>query len=261
MKSDCSGFLEKYLDSERIFVFPSEIAAYEWAAYALKNGNRTAVDRDRFISWDTFKEQCFQLFQKEKPVNRTLRSLYAAHLLDKNRKEKFLEWFVRPEHAELSLNFRKTVESVLMSFNSAGQLLKSPLPAELKKDLSLLYERYSLFLKKHGLFEPSGIRPEIDTAGKKYLIIVPDIISDFEEYRTLLEKEKDIDFNFFPEPENTVLYEFRTVSREHRYIAEGFEKMLKNDPQASLAVSCTSETEQGYQCRVCRCVSDSQPAS
>ncbi len=230
-----------------IFVFPSEIAAWEWAAFILKNSVVRAVDRERFISWDTFKEQCFQLFQKEKPVNRTIRSLFAAHILEKNRQEKNLKYFIPAEHAELSSNFRKTLESVLISHNSSRQLLGPGLDRNPKDDLSYVFREYSAFLEKHGLFEPSGSRPEIDTAGRKYLIIMPDIISDFYEYSTILEKEKDIDFYFFPEPGGDFsLFEFDTSSAENRWAAGEFEKMFTENPYASAAVTCVSGQEQNY---------------
>lgn len=247
MNRKYSWIIDKYTDSDRIFVFPSEIAAYEWAGFVLRNGGANAVDRERFISWDTFKEQCFQLFQNEKPVNRTIRSLFAAHLLENNRKKGFLKCFIPPEHSDLSLNFRKTAESVLMSLNSREMLLDSGLAAELKADLSLIFSEYSAFLDKHGLFEPAGIRPEIETAGRKYLITAPDIISDFNEYSTLLEKQENIEFYFFPEPDvNVSLTEFDTSSREYRWMAEEFEKLLDNNPYASAALTCISEQEQNY---------------
>ena len=50
-------------------VFPSEIAAEFWRRSATLPGAQRAIREDRFVSWDRFKEEAFEIRESALPVN------------------------------------------------------------------------------------------------------------------------------------------------------------------------------------------------
>lgn len=225
-------------ENNTVFVFPSEIAAAEWAVYTVSSGITSAVFKDRFISWDTFKESTFQLFRDEQPVNRVIRSLYASHLLEKNKKQNNLSNIIPAEYKEYSHRFRRLVESILMSVNAEEKIAESGLDEGFKEQLGGIYKKYNEFLKKHQLFEPASIHPDIVTGDKKYIITGPEIISDFSDYKILLSENSNIKYYSFKASEDQIsLKEFSTSKHEINWIIEIVKKQYIKNPQLMIAVS------------------------
>ena len=59
------------------------------------------------------------------------------------------------------------------------------------KDLQEIYTRYSAFLNKYGLFDPAWERPPFKKNGNHYFLFFPEILSDWEEYKPILESASD----------------------------------------------------------------------
>ena len=71
-------------NSSSVFVFPSEATAVHWRKEFLEITGKKAVRNDRFISWDSFKEQITLHDREERPLNSILRRLFAADMIRKN---------------------------------------------------------------------------------------------------------------------------------------------------------------------------------
>ncbi|MBN1647353.1 MAG: PD-(D/E)XK nuclease family protein [Spirochaetales bacterium] len=231
-------------DNDTVYVFPSEIAAREWADYMLLCSDRPALDAGRYISWDKFKETTFQLFRSEKPVNRELRRLYAMHLLERNKQDNSLDFLIPQKYAEYGQSFRRTVEAVLMSLNSAERLDNIALGQVYGRKLKKVFAQYACFLKDRSLYEPAGISPRLDMGGKRHLVFFPEVISDFSEYRTLLTAHDRVAFFHTRDQAGSgPLREFRTVSQEINWIADSFAQTLSKNPDAVTVLSCAGNAE------------------
>lgn len=186
--------LELLGDDEQLFVFPSEVAADFWRRECLKLSGRRAIWEDRFLSWDRFKEATFQLSQRAAPVNRVIRMLFAATLLDENRSgEPVFTSLVGSEYSESSPAFLKTITGILPELKRYRDVMegarRTARPGEAFKavdeatriDLELLWKRYHAFLEDNGLFEPSYDRIDVSALKKHYHVFFPEVIEDWKE--------------------------------------------------------------------------------
>ncbi len=185
---------ETISDRKVIYVFPSEIAAGYWRKEALRVTGKKAVRSDRFLSWDRFKESGFSARKIEKPANKLVRTFFAAELLAENADSQppLFTSVIHPEHAANSSAFLSYIVSILPSLAGVRSFEKASLPRSLFDDLSLLFNRYQDFLKKHRLFEPAFEPLSLPRTEGKVFIIFPQVLEDFEEYRGALESARNI---------------------------------------------------------------------
>jgi hypothetical protein len=72
-------------DRDLRFVFPSAVAADAWARRAVETGLARAVDKDRFVAWDRFKEATLSVDRRDrKAANGAARSIFCAAFLAEN---------------------------------------------------------------------------------------------------------------------------------------------------------------------------------
>ena len=177
-------------NSSSVFVFPSEAAAVHWRKEFLEITGKKAVRNDRFISWDSFKEQITLHDREERPLNSILRRLFAADMIRKNSGDSpvFLR-LIPVEFAGLASAFIDNVYRVLPELKRLIDIInagKSGFEPLLEADYRLLYAEYRLFMTTNGLFEPSWEFPDLQKLNRKYHIICPELIEDFDEYSQLL---------------------------------------------------------------------------
>jgi RecB family exonuclease len=163
----------------------------------LRSGAVQAVRRDRFISWDRFKEALFSPRASRRPANGVYRSLFTTRLLreDAQKGPLFAE-LLGAGNAGRSARFRGYLNTILPSL---GQLVKAldeaeaAFPAPLAGDFRLLYRRYNDFLEEHGLYEPSFEEPRRgEETELEYTIFYPELLEDFREYASLLEQHPQV---------------------------------------------------------------------
>jgi hypothetical protein len=156
------------------------------------NQGKKAVLSDRFLSWDRFKEKTFALNMNFTPVNKHIRTLFASSLLEENKKNGDLfKGIIRPEYSEGSNSFLSWITSVLTevkSFRENRLLMDIPLSEGVRDDLDFLYKRYMKFLDDREMFEPSWVQAKIEDIGENYFLFFPDVIDDFKEFASDLEK-------------------------------------------------------------------------
>ncbi|GHV73415.1 hypothetical protein AGMMS49940_07170 [Spirochaetia bacterium] len=178
---------------------------------------------EQFIAWDTFKRESIRAQRSErKSVPTVLRKMFVSRLVRENAENckagkpplfstlipaeyayagaSFVSWFtgILPQ---LGSWFKKTTG--LAVENIAGETSLhdavedediqgltaegSPLDPN-DRDLYTLTVRYKRFLDEHGLFEPAWETPPFTDTGKRCFIFFPESLTDFSEYRELLEK-------------------------------------------------------------------------
>ena len=176
---------------DSFFVFPSELVSNFWMRKGLSQGKK-AVLSNRFLSWDRFKEKTFDLNMSLTPVNKHIRTLFASSLLEENKKNGDLfKGIIPPEYSEGSNSFLSWITSVLTevkSFRENSLLGDISLSYGVRDDLDFLYKRYMKFLEDRGMFEPSWVQAKIADIGEEYFLFFPDVIDDFKEFASDLEK-------------------------------------------------------------------------
>jgi RecB family exonuclease len=177
------------------FVFPSQVAADFRLRRALSCGSLRAIRKERFCSWDTFKERCFDEARKERPVNGALRMLFAAALLEENSVSRppLLKRLVPAEFADLSRSYRSLLVGMLPKLEGFSKELEANnargfFPPPFLEDMDFLADRYRNFLSERGLFEPGSSIPEPEPLPGHSFIFFPEVIEDYGEYASVLSR-------------------------------------------------------------------------
>jgi hypothetical protein len=192
MENVTSFFRSTIADPGQRYVFPSEVAADFWSRAVLERCGIEAVARDRFLSWDEFKEGFAGTDRPEKPANILFRTICCADMIRENAESPFLSSIIRPEFASSAEQFVPYLRRILPSlglFSGVPPTRDDALIADCRE----LYRRYSGLLARSGYFEPAYLRPDFASLDGRYAIIFPEVIEDFNEYRELLAGKPGID--------------------------------------------------------------------
>ena len=201
--------LENAGRSGAVFVFPTDVAASRWADQALRLSDGGAVAMNRFIAWDTFKGDSIRSRkQGRRSIPRPLRTIFVSRLIRENAERlgrgeaPVFTSLIRGEWADQAGGFTGWLAGLLPQLGSwfskttglpAAQIAGSAaakITAGFEGDDRDLYTfalRYAQFLEAHGLFEPAWETPPFDDTGREYFIFFPESLSDYSEYRELLE--------------------------------------------------------------------------
>jgi len=167
------------------FVFPSQTAAGLWAIRTCTLGLVRSVQADRFLAWDRFKEKATEEKQRT-PVTAVMRKLFARSLIQK----KLLKSVIPQEYAENGGVFSSYIAGILPSLGAWEKLAVKTIPVNKMDcedlDFILIKNKYSQFLNRYDLYEPSWEEINIEKGSQKYIIFFPELIEDFFEYENLL---------------------------------------------------------------------------
>ncbi len=166
-------------DPRCVFVFPAEITARFWLKKSFSFA--PTLDARRFISWDQFKETAFHYEAAGKAVTPSIRALFIADFLERNRHERLLRQIIPAHHADNSAAFQQSLERILPTLHRLRGI--SSLAAGKDKDLHLLLREYTAMLARENLFEPGFNHPGFRAGGRRYLIFFPEVIRDCMAYR------------------------------------------------------------------------------
>ncbi|GHV76615.1 hypothetical protein AGMMS49942_14360 [Spirochaetia bacterium] len=200
--------LENIDDPDSLFVFPTDIAVNHWAdrLLVLRGGGSLAMEQ--FTAWDTFKRESIRARkQDKKSVPAVLRKIFVSRLVRENAENckagkpplfstlipaeyaytgaSFVRWFtgILPQ---LGSWFEKTTGTAAESITDIEETIRAGLDPD-DRDLYTLTVRYKQFLDEHMLFEPAWETPPFTDTGKQCFIFFPESLTDFSEYRELLE--------------------------------------------------------------------------
>ncbi len=185
---------ENIKNQDAVFVFPTEIAASMWADRATFVTQCSAVAMERFLAWDKFKGEAVRSENQNKnSIPSMMRSIFVSNLIAENAENPFFKSLISPKYAKCSGGFTDWIASILpklalwKEYFDKGDGTKD----EEDEDLLILYEKYSSFLNKFNFFDPAWEKPPFKSNGKHYFIFFPEINSDWEEYKKILESSKE----------------------------------------------------------------------
>jgi ATP-dependent helicase/nuclease subunit B len=180
-----AAVLRAELDDPRTsFVFPTEVAARFWLRRALDFSRPRVLRGDRFLSWDQFDRLALDYGgEAATPPRRRAgvaeRTLFAASLLEANRRRGLLRELVPPDAEPLA--FLPALRDLLPCLHEAERLSgRWPASSQGKRaDLSLLAGEYRGYLRRAGLYEPAFQRPELRQDGRRYRLFYPEALEEF----------------------------------------------------------------------------------
>ena len=182
-----------------VFVFPTGLAATAWADRMLVHVE--AVAMDRFIAWDSFKSEAIRSQQQNKAsIPAMMRKIFASHLIQENGRlvnegrQPLFESLINPRFAREAQSFANWIASLLPSLETwRKNHRKAGLePDAQDRDLQTLHRRYQQFLEETNRFDPAWEQPPFHDDGHHYVIFYPEVLSDFSEYRHILESSPHI---------------------------------------------------------------------
>ncbi len=240
---------------EYCFVFPNNISQQFCFTRAISLLKRPTIPLENYISWNTFiEEHITNNFEKKREkVDDAHRLLYAEYIMAKNAKsakegKSLFSKLISPKYAEKSDSFSKWVSSILPQlalFTGEKEYKDDEL-----KDLSFLCSDYAQFLRNNNLFEPNWEQGIFIADEKKYIIIYPELIDDFESYSHLFANRTDIELFHIAMEESNIpsLREFENSYLELKYVASEIEELLLNGEKISnIALSVVDiESMQSY---------------
>ncbi len=230
-------------------MFPSEVAAAWWRRAAAERAEG-AIRSDRFVSWDRFKERTFETRREARPVNNTLRMLFAHDLLERNQTDAMLSRFISPEHRESSPAFASTVVELLPTLELLfGQVQRLPTASDaagadrssraLFADLRLLRDEYEAFLRRYALFEPAFLEPAECIPPGRFCLLYPEALEDYAELTAPLRRMSGVSVRSVPDHSASVtLRQFENSVQEIQSVLSEIERVLDNGtPQSEIALT------------------------
>ena len=218
-----SSIFKQFLSDECYsFVFPTDVVMNSWIDWCVMNPEESgvsAVPLERFIAWDNFKSQFMASGEENKTsIPALLRKLFIQDLLVKNSTELFFKKIINTEFANNYSSFVDWVSKILPSLklwiklrfdgvepNSKNQTELNENLDEEDQDFLELYLRYSEFLAKNNMFEPSWTIPDFSSVGKKFVVVYPELLDDYADYIDIFAKSEDfilVNLPDFEENEN-----------------------------------------------------------
>lgn len=203
--------LENLGRQDTVFVFSTGLAAQMWAERMLDHV--PAVAMERFVAWDSFKSEAVRSRQQDKAsIPAMMRKIFASHLIQENARkvtqgEKSLfSSLINPKYAQEAQSFtnwiagllpsleswRRSHEKALESQSQEGKPINLPVLDQQDLDLKTLHGLYKDFLEENHRFDPAWEQPPFEDDGRHYIIFYPEILTDFSEYRHILESSNHI---------------------------------------------------------------------
>lgn len=204
------------------FVFPTQTALELWADRIISINNIKAVAMERFIAWDKFKSESIRsAHQNKQSVPSVMRTIFAASLIKENQDKPFLKYIINQEYKESSGAFTQWIASILPGLNLWKIYYDKNKTLQDSEDSDLLeiYNKYKNFLDSNNLFDPAWEVPPFKKDQNHYFIFYPEILSDYIEYKNLLESSEDItiihlDQNNFEQPKGYLYNNTRTELKQ-----------------------------------------------
>lgn len=232
-------------DARTRFVFPSRIASRLWLHRVISLTGLAAIPAELFIAWDAFKaECCIAKTEGRNPVSQVIRLLFAHHIAAENAAavQPFLRTIIPAGYAANGTVFAQWIAGILPQLDHWEKRIaqhKAPADDE-SADLFILKKAYTDFLDSHRLFEPSWAGAEFTPHASHYILIYPELMEDFDEYRGLLTDRAEISvLSVSPfQPESVPLIQCATSREEIRTAVLAVEQLLADGiPADEIALS------------------------
>lgn len=240
--------VENIKDENCIFVFSTDVVKNSWIDWIVTHPEESgcsAVPLERFTAWDKFKSQFIKGKEEGKSsIPATLRKFWVQNLIGENSDSPFLKKIINPEFAKEANSFTDWITKMLPGLKKWEELrsqLNEPYDDE-DSDFHLLYERYTAFLEKNNMFEPSWIIPDFKSTSQKFIIVFPEILEDFADYIDTLSNNESITLITISQDilnnKNPLCYGFSDSRKELRRILLRIRKQHENGiPYESISLN------------------------
>lgn len=257
--ADCSNIedcIRRYgMDAGTRFVFPSRIASRLWLRRAISITGLAAIPAELFTAWDAFKADCcITAAEGRSPASQVIRLLFARHIAAENAEaeQPFLRTIIPADYAANGAVFAQWIAGILPQLDHwEKRAVQHRFHADAEAaDLQMLKKAYTDFLDVHRLFEPSWAGAIFTPQAQRYILLYPELMEDFEEYRDLLDDRPEIAVLPVPpfQPEAVPLISFATARAEIRTAVLAVEQLLTDGvPADEIALSVADiETDAPY---------------
>lgn len=215
----------EYLKDERfLFVFPTDVVMNSWIDWCVTHEEESgisAVPLERFTAWDKFKQEYVAAKETGKTaIPAILRKLFIRQVIQENAQNPFFKVLINPDYAENATSFTDWLTKMLPSLSLWYKLQsQNGFEDEEDQDFLCLYQKYDAFLQKNDFFEPAWTVPDFSGTGKKILIIYPEVLEDFADYKPVFDQCPDITLITFPKdskPARPKCYKYTDSRKELR---------------------------------------------
>lgn len=212
-------FKKQLANPKSVFIFSTDVVMNSWIDWCVTHPQESGVEAvplERFTAWDKFKSQFIKAKEEGKTsIPSVLRKFFVDSLITENKTSggKLFKKIINPEFSDSAETFTGWIAKSLPSL----QLWQNRIAAnpdyildDEDEDYNYLYRRYSEFLEKNQLFEPSWIQPDFSSDGNNYIIFYPEILEDYSDYIEVFADCPSITLVSLPETEKG-LQSYKTV--------------------------------------------------
>jgi len=185
-----------------------------------KDNESAVISMEKFVAWDDFKSNSIRSqVQDKKSVPSALRKIFVDCLVRENavKAAQGLPIFtslILPVWAQQAAQFSSWLSAILPQlgswFKKITGLTKPDFLSDAAQkaahnftgddlDMFTIACRYANFLREHGLFEPAWETPPFNNDGKNCFIFFPDSLSDYSEYKDILDKSEHVNIISIPQ--------------------------------------------------------------
>ncbi|GAB1433303.1 hypothetical protein MASR2M29_19280 [Spirochaetota bacterium] len=220
------------------FVFPSEAAAQSALLGAIKKSGKKALAASRFISWDSYKALVFPGLEDKKPASKAVRLLFANGLLSENENFPFLRTIIPTEAAKQSMRFLNHISASLPALFAIPESKN-----DILKDWAEIKKHYSAFMEERGFYEPSWLARKAAKPEGKWLLLFPDLVSDWDDYSGIISDLPDTELllSDWLGNEKTEARHYNTIVEELRALLMDLHERMQKEPKPkSVIISLAS---------------------
>lgn len=202
-----SVLIENIKNPNTIFVFSTDVVKNSWIDWLVMNtesSGTNTVPLERFTAWDNFKSEYISSSQQGKcTIPSLLKKMFVRDLIRENGENLFFKKIISPEFAQDASSFTDWICGILPSLElwhkkycafietnpeNSGVVEND----EENQDYLELYNRYSAFLDKNNMFEPSWILPDFTAQNLNFIVFYPEIYDDYADYVEILKSNESI---------------------------------------------------------------------
>lgn len=182
-----------YECGDNILVFPSEVCAEMWRR-ALLTPARSSLAVARLVSWDRFKQQLPGVRRDRRPASRVSRLAFVYELINRSAGDPAYQILFNsrfPESAAASAGpLARLLPRVQLLLQGADELRP-----DLIREYRAIFDHYRGWLDRFSFFEAEWEPPpalENTVLPLRPVVVWPELIEDFEEYREWMERAGEL---------------------------------------------------------------------
>ncbi len=235
---------ERIRDRRCRFVFPTQVSADSWAEAALGFPGISCIEKSRFLGWDAFLEErkAASIPEGHLRADARARLLWSLSLLEEF-KQGDIQLFSEASRFKPGMAFASTLANLAPELDELSVMPESQKPESARGlDVSSIAQRYREFMRRHSIYEFSGI-PVHGDEDSHHVLFMPSLMPGFSESVIAGCNRERIELVEVPmATENVVLNECETFREEVDAVLAACAHFLKEGVQAAeIALSIPSQ--------------------